>query len=348
MDQTKIDQNGSSSSSSSSSNNNKTEASLPVAPITPTTTTTKSSETDPPDVPPPPNKRVIVASLIIVFLTIITCPTTLQPKGRPTVQHVFYYGWISALSTGLGVLPLIFTPDLDKFWVGASNAIAAGMMTAASYTLVFEGCAFDEPDDSSNISSTSRTIIGIILGLIFILGTKSFLDRHEDLKMGDLSKADTHKVLLIVFVMTLHSFTEGVGIGVSFGGQRGSELGVFISASLAVHNIPEGLAVAIVLLPRKVSKLSAILSCIMTSIPQPLMAVPAYLFVDYFIPILPVGLGFAGGAMAWVGFVELLVEAYQDTDILTTGFISSISLAVMLYIQGAIDISSRTLEIGMT
>lgn len=301
-------------------------------------TTPETEKSAPPRTP----KRAIAAAILLVILSVVTCPENLQPIGKPTVQHVFYYGWISAISTGLGVLPLVFAPDLDTFWIGVSNAIAAGMMTAASYSLVVEGCAFDEPDDITGITSTTRTIIGIVLGLLFILGTKSFLDAHEDLKVGEMGGADARKVLLIIFVMTLHSFTEGVGIGVSFGGQNGSELGIFISASLAVHNIPEGLAVAIVLLPRKVSKLAAALWCIMTSIPQPLMAVPAYLFVDYFIPILPVGLGFAGGAMAWVGLFELLAEAYEDTDLLTTGIVSSLSLGAMLYIQGAIDDSSRS------
>ena len=57
--------------------------------------------------------------------------------------------------------------------------------------------------------------------------------------------------------MLLHSFSEDMGIGVSFGREHGRGLGVFILASLVVHNDPGVLAAAIVLLPRKVSKATA-------------------------------------------------------------------------------------------
>lgn len=226
---------------------------------------------------------------------------------------------------------------MKEYYIGVSNAIAAGMMMAASYSLFVEGCGFSDVADDSIYSAPVRTGVGCILGLLFILGTKSFLEKNEDVKLGALSGADTKKILLIVFVMTLHSFSEGVGIGVSFGGEHGQQLGVFISASLAVHNIPEGLAVAIVLLPRKVSKATAALWCVVTSLPQPIMAVPSFMFVHAFLPVLPVGLGFAGGAMMWVAIMELLVEAYEDTDLITTGVASSLALGVMMKIQSSLD-----------
>lgn len=210
------------------------------------------------------------------------------------------------------------------------------MMAAASYSLFAEGCTYHDPQDTSTINPIIRTIFGAILGLVFILLTKSFLDQYEDIKIGALGGTDARKALLIFFVMLLHSFSEGVGIGVSFGGLHGSELGVFISASLAVHNVPEGLAIAVALIARGLSITTAAVWAVATSLPQPLMAVPAYYFVNTFIPILPVGLGFAGGAMAWVAFFELLVEAIEDTNIYTTILVSIPSCALMLIVQHAL------------
>jgi zinc transporter, ZIP family len=93
--------------------------------------------------------------------------------------------------------------------------------------------------------------------------------------------------------MTAHSFTKGVGLGVSFG--SGTDLGLFITLAIAVHNIPEGLAISLVLVPRGVGAGLAAFWSVFSSLPQPLMAVPAFAFVEAFGPYCPTGSGLRPG-----------------------------------------------------
>ena len=63
----------------------------------------------------------ILGCVALLLISYFTYPDSLHLTGEPSVRHVWYYGWITAISTGLGVLPLIFVPHLDKFWIGVSN-----------------------------------------------------------------------------------------------------------------------------------------------------------------------------------------------------------------------------------
>jgi hypothetical protein len=64
---------------------------------------------------------VILALVCIVVISVVTIPRPFHPEGEPSISHVFYYGWLTAISTGLGVVPFIFMPDVPTFWVGVSN-----------------------------------------------------------------------------------------------------------------------------------------------------------------------------------------------------------------------------------
>ena len=266
--------------------------------------------------------------------------------GVSRLMQVFWFSWITAISTGLGAAPWLFVKRVPDAWLGVSNALAAGMMISASIGLIVEG-ALEPPPVSDDMAlddqhallqlqetpAWARAAAGVALGWVFIVCTNKFLEKYEHLKFGGLSGMDARKMLLIVAVMTLHSFTEGVAIGVSFGGPRGHSFGVFISMALAIHNVPEGLATSLVLIPRKVSVLQASLWSVLTSIPQPIMAVPAYLAVQEFLPFLPIGLGFAGGAMLYVAIFELLSEAAEELGLSKAGGMSIVAAASMAAMQ---------------
>ena len=67
---------------------------------------------------------VYVLLLAFAVVTAVTWPVPFQPHGEPTMKHVFFYGWMTAISTGCGVLPFMILRDVAKFWVGISNGKA--------------------------------------------------------------------------------------------------------------------------------------------------------------------------------------------------------------------------------
>lgn len=68
--------------------------------------------------------------------------------------------------------------------------------------------------------------------------------------------------------MTAHAIGEGSGVGVAYSGRRGWAQGVLVTLAIGLHNIPEGLAVATVMIARGVPAKSAIWWTIMTAMPQ--------------------------------------------------------------------------------
>ena len=235
--------------------------------------------------------------------------------------HVFLAALLTALATGLGALPFLFVPHMRRRWLGVSNCLAAGLMLGASFYLLLEGFAF----------SPGRTLVGVLLGLALVDIGHRVLNHHPDLSIADIHGANAAKALMIVGVMTVHSMAEGIGVGVAYG--DGATLGNFITAAIAVHNIPEGLAISLVLIPRGASVLQAAGWSVFSSLPQPLLAVPAFLFVLAFQPWLPLGLGLAAGAMIWMTLADLVPDALEDVSNHTVAIVVTLSLTAMLAFQ---------------
>ena len=270
------------------------------------------------------NRELAMAACVLAISVISASSVDGALYGGRSTAHVWWYGWVTALSTGLGAVPMAFATDVSEFYLGLANAVAAGMMTSASVALIGEGMG---------LADAGGVWLGMGAGVLFILLSQRLLEGYEDVKLGILSGIDAKKALLIVVVMTLHSFAEGIGIGVSFGGEGPPTLGMMVTTTLAVHNVPEGFAVSAVLVARGMSVLGASLWSVATSLPQPLLAVAAYKFVDSFIVIQPLGLGFAAGAMLYIAVVELLAEALEACGPRNTLPTVAASAALMFFCQ---------------
>ena len=241
-----------------------------------------------------------------------------------TAVGVFVVALGTALATGLGALPFLFGRP-DRSWLGLANSLASGLMLGAAAGLCYEGAQY----------GVGRVAAGFAAGVVFIAVSERIMGgRGRELHLGSLRGADARRALMIVGVMTLHSFAEGVSVGVAFGVEQ--TFGVLIALAIAVHNIPEGLAISLVLVPRGASPRTAAEWSIFSSLPQPLMAVPAFLFVEAFTGVLPIGLGFAAGAMLWLVVANLLPEALATSrrwTVIVTVAGSALSMLVFMVLM---------------
>jgi zinc transporter ZupT len=238
---------------------------------------------------------------------------------RVSVSTVALFTLAMAAATGLGAVPFFFV-ELDSQWAGICNGMAAGVMLAASFDLIQEG---------QDHGSSNWVVFGILAGGIFIWLCKQFLEEYGEVSMLDIKGADARKVILVVGIMTLHSFGEGSGVGVSFAGSKGLSQGILITLAIAVHNIPEGLAVSMVLASRGVSPQNAMLWSIITSLPQPIVAIPSFICADAFNKFLPFCTGFAAGCMIWMVIAEVLPDAFKESSPSQVASSATLSVAFM-------------------
>ncbi|WP_135853044.1 ZIP family metal transporter [Halorussus salinus] len=265
---------------------------------------------------------------------------------------VFVAGLVTALATGLGALPFFVVDDFSDRWNVALWGLASGIMVAASlFGLVNEGLAY------ASGGFPTLMVGGLLAGVLLVEVADRALDaidigKHAD-EESDGSETDDHHhadeevhadgghghddhameaeaiatgnlktLVLVLGILTVHSFPEGVAIGVSFA-ELGFEggipilgfsvplLAVFMTVAISIHNVPEGLAISIPMRAMDVSKWRMVGAAVFSSLPQPIGAVVAFVFVRWAQEFLPFGFGFAAGAMIYLVATEFVPEALE-------------------------------------
>jgi hypothetical protein len=139
-------------------------------------------------------------------------------KNRTSVSTVAFNTLLMAVASGLGAAPFFMVQSVNRKWLGIANALASGVMLAASFGLIQEG--LEGVKDAHEMTPLVRLVGGLLLGLVFIIASQRFVEDHE-ISMGSLRGMDARKAAMVMGIMTLHSFSEGLGVGVSYGGPHG-------------------------------------------------------------------------------------------------------------------------------
>ncbi|MEQ9454898.1 MAG: ZIP family metal transporter [Phycisphaeraceae bacterium] len=274
----------------------------------------------------------------------------MNPESLPldVLGKAFVAGLLACLACGLGALPLALKTIDPARHKGLGYAVAGGLMFAASvYNLILPALQMGQSpgEYQVDLGHIIPILIGILLGAGFLSFTDRFLGHEPEdaaLALAASGKPEKHAGwggrvgLLVLIAMTVHSIPEGVAVGTGYtsdAAELTQNLGPVLALAIGIHNIPEGLAVAIPLRAAGASIWRCFWAAVLTSVPQPLAAIPAVLLAWFFQPLMPLLMGFAAGAMIFLIVLELIPHALEEEKPTPIAWAFTLGFCAMLLVQ---------------
>ena len=223
----------------------------------------------------------------------------------PFIIYVTLIGLLSGvLGTMSGGFAVLFIRKIKDQFLCIVLGISAGIMTV----IVF----LDLIPEAQEVGTTFTSILGLILGI----GLIAFLDLkfpHHHFSLQKNGNASYYKMgLLLSIGIALHNIPEGLAIGAGF--IASDSLGYSLSILMALQNLPEGLAVATALGLSGMGGLKILGITALAGVPMGIGAfIGAYLgtISDN---VLSISLGFAAGAMLYIVFDELIPDSHEKNE----------------------------------
>lgn len=208
-------------------------------------------------------------------------------------------GFISGITgTGIGGLSAFFISRITNRMMSFILEFSAGLMTAVVCFELIPG-AFE-------LGGTFYTFAGVVLGILTVVLIENSLKNSSLLKRGG-NTGLLRAGILMAIAIALHNFPEGFAVGSGF--EASASLGITITAVIMIHDIPEGLAMAIPMRAGGFSRLKAFTYTILSGLPMGLGAFLGAALGEISQLFVAACLGFAGGAMLYIVYGELVPES---------------------------------------
>lgn len=246
------------------------------------------------------------------------------------------------LGTLLGAATVFFlkgamSDRLQKALLG----FAAGVMIAASvWSLLIPAI---EMEESSGGIAWLPAVVGFLLGIGFLLLLDTVVPHlHLNSDCPEGKPCGLGKSFMLVLAVTLHNIPEGMAVGVVLAGMIEGSTAVTAASALAlalgiaIQNFPEGAVVSAPLVSSGLSRRRAFLYGAASGVVEPIGAIATILLTALVTPILPYILSFAAGAMIYVVVEELIPESQSGThsNIGTVG--AALGFALMMLLDVAL------------
>ncbi len=275
----------------------------------------------------PPTAQLPAAGLVLALFGIAWLASQAMQDG--VAGHAVIQGWsaslITGLATGLGALPIFYLKRVSQAAQDGMLGFAAGVMLAAtSFSLLLPSLEAAERLLAHPTLAALLVAFGVLLGAGVLWGADRIVP-HAHFSTAERPDADTlrHKqIWLFVLAIALHNIPEGLAVGLAYGGQEPGAASVALG--IGIQNMPEGLAVALALLSLNYSRMQAFNVALWSGLAEPVAGLLGAGLVTVSTAILPLGLAFSAGAMLFVISHEIIPESHRQ------GHQQAATLGVML------------------
>jgi len=245
----------------------------------------------------------------------------------PYVLRALVNGLVVAGFTGLGSLAGFIGKSLPRWGLDFSLGFSAGIMLVASFiSLVVPALEAGYYLDMG---------VGLAIGALTIVALDLFVP-HEHLVSGyegpELMRKRLKKALLVALAIAVHNIPEGIAVGVT--SVYSEEMGLYTTIAIGLQDVPEGAAVALPLAILMKSRVKGFIVGLLSGLIEMLMAVVAALVLTQAHEYLGFALGFSAGAMVYIVVEEILPEILHESSmykkIATAGFFAGFYIALYL------------------
>jgi len=222
----------------------------------------------------------------------------------------------------------------------ALTGFAAGVMVAAAiWSLIIP--AMNQSNHMGKLAFFPA-VVGFWIGIFFLLLLDHIIPHlhlHSDKAEGP--KNQLQKTTMLVLTVALHNIPEGMAVGVVYAGLLSGNAQITVmgalalSLGIAIQNFPEGAIISMPLRSAGIKKSQAFLYGVLSGIVEPIAALLTIFATSFIEPALPYLLSFAAGSMFYVVVEELVPEMAEGEH----SNIGTIFFAVGFTVMMSLDVA---------